>query len=105
MKDKTFGVPIKDFVWLTFNIYTLIKNTIINLEKQKALIKMLLIMNWYMEITRISCLMDYIWDIKWKQFKANTVMQDCMELIKYLYLLTMTKKIMLKYGYTRSSHF
>ena len=61
MKDETFGVPINPFLGLKGNTYTYMNETIMNVKNQKVLIKMLLIINQNMKITKMFCLMQHIW--------------------------------------------
>ena len=60
MKDKTSGVPVKGFVVLNSKIYTFITEENHGSEKRKGIIKMFLMVNQSMEITKMSCSMNHI---------------------------------------------
>ena len=42
------------------------------------------------------CSIDHIWDVKGSEFKAKIIIQNRIELVKFLYVLTMTKNMYLK---------
>ena len=67
-----------------------------SIKAKMELIKMLLMINWNMKITKIFCSIDHIEDIKWTKFKAKIIIWDCIELINILCLLAIIKTLYLK---------
>ena len=40
-----------------------------------------------MKITKLFCSIDHIWDIEWTEFKANIIICDCVQLVKFFVFL------------------
>ena len=67
-----------------------------NVKKHKVLIIVLLKMNWNMKITKKFCSMHHIWTIKWIEFKIKVIILEPIELLKFIFLVTVAKNIYLK---------
>ena len=58
-----------------------------------------------MKIKKMFCSVDHIWDMKWTEFKAKILIQDRIELIKFLCIIKIIKKYTLKEAHSKLSHF
>lgn len=73
MKDETFGVPRKGFVWLTSKMYISIIEANHNSKKQKVIYKNAIDDEWkYEDYKKVSFNRSYMRD-KGTEFKANII--------------------------------
>ena len=77
------------------NIYTFITEDSHKSRKARGINKNVVDNELIYKDFKNLCSMDHIWYIKQQELKAKIIMQDCIELMKYLYLLIMTKNIYL----------